>query len=74
MFSNERASRNRGRERPAIQLTLITRMGKELPWYRSSGPQDMQQERGYREILQMTLDFALCREAGKLPGPDILGT
>lgn len=21
----------------------------------------------------MTLDFALCREAGKSPGPDILG-
>lgn len=58
MFSNERATRKRGREKPAIQLTFITRMGKELPCYRGSSPQDMQQDRGYWG--NATDDIGLC--------------
>lgn len=45
-----------------------------LPCYRSSRPQTCNRIEATGEIVQMTLDFALCREAGKLPGPDILGT
>lgn len=58
MFSNERATRRKGRERVAVQLTLIRRTGRQLPCFRSSSPQDMQQERGYWG--NTTDDIGLC--------------
>lgn len=74
MFSYELATIRKGRARSATLLTFITRMGKQLPCYRSLSPLDMQQDRGYKG--NNTDDNELCPllSSCEVTGPDSLGS